>query len=544
MISQLLIKNFAIIKELEVEFYPGLSVITGETGAGKSIVIEAMSMALAGRADRTMVRNEAEKATISIITDGVEMPEVLVREINKSGKSLCKADGEIVTLAQLENSTTGHVDVHGQYDHQSLLAPEKHILLLDAFGGPEVAKATLQNAEAYELYKKVKAQIAEIVRNASISERESDFLRYEIKEIDDAKLVIGEDKELEAKARIMQNSEKIYEALTNAYSIVSGEGEEVGSALSAVGSARDSLAGLSEFNDNFAKMAELSNEAYFTLEELESQVRHARDSIEFSQSELDNVLARLDRVERLKAKYGGSIEDVLGHREEACSRIENVEDSEVLKVELEKKLETAKVELKAKAQALSSLRKNAANRLEISITEQLKDLSFKDAVFSVSIETDENEIDETGFDSVEFMLSANKGQPLYPLAKVASGGELSRIMLALKSVTGDFDGVETMIFDEIDSGISGYTASIVGEKLLNMAKTHQIICITHLPQIAAFADHHYMLQKYTDGEETFTTLKELDSEARVDEIARLVGGRDITEKAKENARELIKQARR
>ncbi|MCL2111891.1 MAG: DNA repair protein RecN [Clostridiales bacterium] len=543
MISRIYIKDFAIIKELEAEFFPGLSVVTGETGAGKSIVIEAMSMALAGRADKSMVRAGTERAVITLVTDGEDMPEVVSREIGAAGKSLCKADGEIVTLAQLEAFTTGHVDVHGQYDHQSLLVLDRHIGLLDAFGRAGIEPAAAGTAAAYAVYKDVKERLSELVRGAATAERELDFLRYEMKEIGDAHLAEGEDDELEARIKIMQSSEKIYEALANAYGLLSGESADGGSALSAVGGVRDSLSGLSGFDGEFAKMAEVSAEAYYALEELESQVRVARDAMEFSQADLDRALARLDRIDRLKAKYGGSIAAVLAHRDRAESRIGAAENSDALKAELEKELASARDVLMERARALSSLRCEAAARLEAAITEQLVDLSFRDAVFSVRLEPDEDAVSDAGFDRVEFMLSANKGQPLLPLAKVASGGELSRIMLAFKSVTGDFDGVETMIFDEIDSGISGHTASVVGEKLLHMAKDHQIICITHLPQIAAFADHHYMLEKHTEGDETFTRLREIRGEARVDEIARLVGGRSLTETARENARELIRQAR-
>ena len=543
MISRLFIKDFAIIKELETEFFSGLSVVTGETGAGKSIVIEAMTMALGGRADKTMVRVGADKAVITLVTDENDMPGILTREIGKAGKSLCKADGEIVTLSQLEAFTSGHVDVHGQYDHQSLLMPEKHIALLDAFGKAEIEPAADSTAEAYREYKGISDRLADLVKSAAMTERELDLLKYEIKEIDNAGLIPLEDEELESKVKIMRNSERIYEALSGAYAMLSGENMENSSVLAVVGGIRESLSGLSGFDGEFARIAEVSAEAYYGLEELEALVRKARDSMEFSQADLDAALTRLDFLDRIKMKYGGSIEAALEHRDKAALRIESAEDSDALKEELQKELAGAEKILKDRAGELSSLRKAAAARLEESITSQLVELSFKDAVFSVRIDSDEKAVNETGFDIVEFMLSANKGQPLLPLAKVASGGELSRIMLAFKSVTGDFDGVETMIFDEIDSGISGVTASIVGEKLLKMAGNHQIICITHLPQIAAFADHHYLLEKYTDGEETYTTLREVKGEERVDEIARLVGGRILTDKTRENARELIKQAR-
>ena len=543
MITRILINNFAIIKELAAELYSGLSVVTGETGAGKSIVIEALTMALGGRSDKSMVRTGTDRAVITIVTDGACMPEVLSREIGAAGKSLCKADGEIVPLARLEALTFGHVDVHGQYDHQSLLLPEKHIGLLDAFGRAGISPAAELTGLAYEEYEDAHGRLSEIRRGASLAERELDFLRYEIKEIKSAGLEPGEDDELEARVRIMQSSEKIYEALATAYGLLSGERAQETSALSAVGGVRDSLAGLSAYDGEFARMAEVSAEAYYSLEELESQVRKARDDMDFSQSDLDTALARIDQIERLKSKYGGSVNEVLDYMTMASTRVAAAENSDEQIKALEKELAAAREKYTREAGALSEVRRAAATRLEDAIMRQLIELNFKDATFRVSIESDESMISAGGFDRVEFMLSANKGQPLLPLAKVASGGELSRIMLAFKSVTGDFDGVGTMIFDEIDSGISGVTASIVGEKLLCMAGSHQIICITHLPQIAACADHHYLLEKSTEEDETFTTLREIKDEKRVDEIARLVGGRVLSDTARENARELIKQAR-
>jgi len=542
MITRIRISNFAIIKDLEADFGSGLSIVTGETGAGKSIVIEALSMALGGRADKSMVRSGTDKAVITLVTDADDLPEVLRREIGSAGKSVAKVDGEIVPLSHLEALTFGRVDVHGQYDHQSLLLPEKHIGLLDAFGRETIAPAAERVFAAFSAYEDVSKRLSELRRGAAMVERELDFLKYEINEIESAGLRPGEDEELESRVRIMQSSEKIYEALSSAYGSLSGESPEGGSALSAIGGVRDSLAGLSGFDGEFAKMAEMSAEAYYMLEELESGVRKARDEMDFSQADLDGALARLDRIERLKAKYGGSVTEALEHMDRAAVRISAAENSETQIALLEAEQAAALEVYIDNARALSELRHKAAEELEEAITKQLVELNFMDATFSVSIESDESLISGGGMDRLEFMLSANKGQPLLPLAKVASGGELSRIMLAFKSVTGDFDGVGTMIFDEIDSGISGVTASIVGEKLLHMADKHQIVCITHLPQIAACADRHYILEKSTAAGETFTTLREIKGGERIDEIARLLGGRTLTETARENARELIRQA--
>lgn len=540
MISTLQIRNFAIIKELEVTFHPGLSVITGETGAGKSVVIEAMSLALGSRADKSMVRTGTDTAVCSLL---MEPEAILRREVSAHGKSICKINGEVSTLAQLVDTTAGHVDIHGQYDHQSLLITDRHISLLDAYGNEYTEPALLKTSEAYDAYRLAKKTRDELAAQGAASERELDLLRYEIDEIDAARLEPDEDAELESRIRIMQSSEKIYEALSHAYALLSGgDGENV-SAVSLTGSIRDSLAGLENYGQDFEQMSKAGSDAYFTLEELEGNVRTSIDRMEFKQSDLDAALSRLDQIDRLKRKYGGSVDSVMEYRERSQARIDGAENKDALMAELEAGLESAEAVYKSEATTLSEIRKAVAAKLERAITEQLYELNFMDAQFAVSIETDGSLRAENGFDRVEFMLSANKGQPLLPLAKVASGGELSRIMLAFKSVTGDFDGIETMVFDEIDSGISGVTASIVGEKLLRMASKHQIICITHLPQIAAYADHHYLLEKSTDDAETFTTLQEIKGEDRIDELARLLGGRNTTGKARENARELIALAR-
>ncbi|MDR0875903.1 MAG: DNA repair protein RecN [Clostridiales Family XIII bacterium] len=540
MINALQIRNFAIIKELEVAFQPGLAVITGETGAGKSVVIEAMSLALGSRADKSMVRTGSDMAVVSLLID----PEtILRREVSAHGKSVCKIDGEIATLGQMAAVTAGQVDIHGQYDHQSLLVTEKHIGLLDAYGHEYTAEALEKTAEAFSSFRTAKLALSDAAAKGAASGRELDFLRYEIDEIDAARLVPGEDAEIEARVKIMQSSEKIYESLLRVYGLLSGgDGEQV-SALSLSGGVRDGLAGLTSYGSEFEQMAGAGADVYFTLEELEGNVRAALERMDFKQSDLDAALSRLDQLDRMKRKYGGSIDAALAHRDKAAARISGAENRGAMMTELKKALADAEARYITEAGMLSGIRRAVAAKLERAITEQLDELNFKEARFAVSIDTDEGARAENGFDRIEFMLSANKGQPLLPLAKVASGGELSRIMLAFKSVTGDFDGIETMVFDEIDSGISGVTASIVGEKLLRMAANHQIICITHLPQIAAFADHHYLLEKSTSDSETFTTLKEIEGAARIDELARLLGGRNVTDTARENARELIALAR-
>ncbi|MDR1815537.1 MAG: DNA repair protein RecN [Clostridiales Family XIII bacterium] len=544
MIERVSIRNFAIIEALEVELFPGLCVVTGETGAGKSVVIEALSLALGARADKSMVRTGTDRSVVTLV---LEPEAVLTREVSAQGKSLCKVDGEIVTLATLAERSAGLVDVHGQYDHQSLLVPERHIGLLDAYGGERVAAARARVADAYEAYRAVKQRLDDVTRAAAASEREMDFLRFEVKEIAGARIAPGEDEELETRVRVMQSAEKIYEALARAEAALSGdgaggEGEGGQGAIAVAGVAKDALAGLAGFGAEFEETAKAAADAYYLLEEIEPQIRAQRERTAFSQKELDDALARLDQLERLKKKYGGTLDAVLAHADAAQVRIDGVENADAKKAALAKELSAAEAVLKTESQTLSELRRAVSAKLEKAITEQLEELNFKNARFSATIETGENGYSENGMDRVEFLLSANKGQPLLPLAKVASGGELSRIMLAFKSVTGDFDGIETMIFDEIDSGISGVTASIVGEKLRRMAASHQVVCITHLPQIAACAAHHFVLEKTADGDGTRATMREVAGEERVREVARLLGGKSVTETTLASARELIEMA--
>ncbi|MDR1795947.1 MAG: DNA repair protein RecN [Clostridiales Family XIII bacterium] len=534
MIARILIRNFAIIEGLEAELSPGLCVVTGETGAGKSVVIEALSLALGARADKSMVRAGMDKAVISLL---FENDLVLTREVSAQGKSVCKADGEIVTLSALADLTAGLVDVHGQYDHQSLLAWERHIGLLDAFGHERIAPALSRVGEAYEQYRALKEALDGLRRASAASERELDFLRFEAQEIEAARLSPGEDAEIEARVRVMQGAEKIYEALARAGAALSGEDE--GGAIAAAGTVKEALASLVGFGAAFEDMAKAAADAYYALGELEPLLHAQMERTEFSQKELDDALARLDQIERLKKKYGGSVESVLAHAEQAREKLDGIEDAGAKQAALAQKLAAAEAVLEAASGALTGLREEAAGRLEREITRQLDELHFKDARFSVSISRAGDGYSENGCDRVEFLLSANKGQPLLPLAKVASGGELSRIMLAFKAVTGDFDGIETMIFDEIDSGISGVAASVVGEKLRGMAKSHQIVCITHLPQIAACAAHHFILEKSTDETNTYTTMREVTGEERVREVARLLGGKNVTETTLASARELI-----
>jgi DNA repair protein RecN (Recombination protein N) len=553
MISHILIRDFAIIEEIDIAMHGGLGIITGETGAGKSIIIEAISMALGARADTAMVRHGRERALIQLVVEESEPPrdgragvELLSREISKEGKSVCRIDGEIVTLARLREATARIADIHGQYDHQSLLDPQNHIGVIDDFRSDYIADAKARVGEAWRWYAEAKRVLDGLIADETQSRRELDFLRFEVSEIDAARPRPGEYEALKDELNVMRNSERIFEALSAAYEAISGGAASVSENLSR---ATGNLRSVADISDEYRAMGEAASEAEYALEELGASLRDKLDSLDFSEQAINDTIARIDVLERLMSKYGKSVEDVIAYRAAAAEKLANICDIDELKERLTGELAAAQSALASESLTLSGFRRKAAEELEAKVTEQLRELNFADAVFIVSfakaygadgtVDIDPADFGEDGVDEVEFLLAANKGQPPLPVAKSASGGETSRIMLALKSVIGEFDRIPTMIFDEIDAGISGVTASIVGEKLKRMAQRRQIICITHLPQIAAFADRHYVIEKRSDDADTYTTVAEITGEERVREIARLMGGSTVTGATMDSARELI-----
>lgn len=540
MINHLSIKDFAIIENIDVDLHPGLNIITGETGAGKSIIIEAISMALGARADTTMVRSGHDKSLIQLSADTKSSDDIVItREISSSGKSLSKINGKLLSLTELTEETSFLADIHGQYDHQSLLDKENHIHTIDSFGSEFITPAKESVASVYKEYSQVKSTLNSLLKQESDSKRELDFLRFEIDEINSINPMPGEDDELKEKVSILQNSEKIHDALSESYMILKDQSP---AALDQLGNVLNLLKSLSNISEDLKTMDETISESYYKLDDLANSVRDYLDKMDYSKETLDESLSRLDTLDRLKSKYGGTIEGILLFRDESEVKLNDIENIDERKDELTAKVKDLRDDLVRESQNLSKLRKKASEELSGKVQNQLNELNFSDATFEVKFYEDEeleNRFSTDGIDRVEFLLSANKGLPPLPLAKIASGGEMSRIMLALKSVIGDYDRIPTMIFDEIDSGISGVTATIVGEKLLKMSKTHQIICITHLPQIAAFANHHYVIKKSSDDDTTYTTITEIFDENRIGEIARLLGGKNITENTMKSARELI-----
>ncbi len=539
MIRHIRIQNFALIENIDVEFHDGLNIITGETGAGKSIVIEAMSLALGSRADTAFVRSGQEKAVVQMVADRAGEEVIITREVSVSGRNICKINGEIVTLAQLAALCRTLADIHGQYDHQSLLDPENHILLLDSYSSDVIGPAKDKVSQIYHQYAETRNRLQELERQLAETRRQQDFMAFELQELTDAHLQSGEDEILTEKVERLRHSEQIAEDLAAAYEM--SEGSEYG-ALSAMRQALDRLNDAGNWDPDAQELGKRLESLYYEFEDVCQEIRRQRDGIAYSPEEMDASIGRLDLLNRLTGKHGKSIDELIAYREELVGKLEDVAESGTLRQELTDELARQEEELSAACGELSLARQSAAKDLESRITAQLEQLNFQDSVFTVDFKTSD-QFSPEGTDIVEFLITTNRGEPLKPLARIASGGEMSRIMLAFKKIVGDYDGIPTMIFDEIDSGISGLAASTVGRKLKEIAGSHQVICITHLPQIAVCGDRHYRIQKASDETSTITTVTELSPHERVEEIARLLGGENVTEITRRSAEELLAAAK-
>ena len=535
MIRYLDIKNFATIEHTSIEFHDGLNIITGETGAGKSVVVEAMSLALGSRADTSYVRTGTDRAEIQMIADLDGEEYIITRQISSSGRNVCRINDEIVTLSHLSSLCEKLADIHGQYDNRALLDPERHIELIDLYRSDIIAPEKENVRALYDEYSALASALASLMKRIEKDRREQDFMEYELKELRDAALVPGEDSELEEKIDLLQNSENIYESLAGAYDIASESEYPVLSSLKRIS---DMVSQISSYSHDLEELAERLDSIYYDFEDACSSIRDCRDRAVFSPDELDSCISRLDTITRLKNKHSRSIEELISYQHELETSLSDIVNADEKERELRSRLSECREKLSAACDKLSAARKDAAEDLSARITAELRELNFNDAVFSAEF-TKTGSFSENGNDKAEFMISANRGEPLKPLSRIASGGEISRIMLAFKKTTGDYDAVPAMIFDEIDSGISGITASIVGRKLKDISASHQIICITHLPQIAAFGSHNYRIEKDSDDSMTYTHIRALTKNEKIREIARLLGGTNITDTTLRSAEELI-----
>ncbi|MBQ1630312.1 MAG: DNA repair protein RecN [Firmicutes bacterium] len=538
MINHIHIKNFVLIEDIETDIHDGLNVFTGETGAGKSVVIEAVSLALGSRADSSCIRTGTDKAIVELIgeLDGEEI--ILHRELNRQGKNVCKLNGEAVTLARLNELSHRMADIHGQYDSQTLLDPASHIQLLDSFRPDLTESAKAAVSVDFKAYSESKARLVSLMNLKKKTARDLDFYKFESSEIARAKLITGEDQDLEQKISLMKNSGRIFEALSVASSSLSSDG----AGLDLLSRARSSLETVSGVSERLSELSDKLDGIYYDLEDLSSSISELTESLSFSEEELDEAISRLSVIDNLKRKYSMDIDGILSYKDELDHKIRSVENFDQEEAALKKDLLEKRNVLMASCKALTAKRREAASELEVRILEELKELNFNDTDLKISIEPLEQP-QENGIDNVEILISTNKGEPLRPLYRIASGGEISRIMLAFRDVISAYDSVPTVIFDEIDSGISGYTASVVARKLRSIARERQVICITHLPQIAAAGDHNYRIIKESGEHSASTHMEYLSDEQKINEIARLISGSTITENSLVSARELIEQSR-
>ncbi len=543
MLLELHVRNLALIEAADVELGEGLNILTGETGAGKSIMIGSVNLALGQKATKEMIRNGTEYAYVELVfsvdPDKAEAlksldvtPDengilIISRKIMAS-RSLSRINDETVTAAKLKQITSLLIDIHGQHEHQSLLHASKHLEILDTYAKSQADKLKIQTATLYAEYSHLEKQLKELVTDSESRRREADFLRFEIEEIEGADLKADEEEALAARCRKYGNARRIIGNLTEAYRAVDAD---------AVGSALHQVSEVAEFDPELKTIQDQLYDAEAVLSDAHHAIGEYLEQLDFDEAAYQEAQERLDLIRSLEAKYGKNVKEIEKKLEEKKARLEKLEHFDEYRQNLEKQYKQTELELEKACMALSLVRQKEAKKLTEKIREGLIDLNFLDVRFSMEFRR-LSHYTAAGFDEAEFVISTNPGEPERSLGQVASGGELSRIMLAIKTVLADSDEIPTLIFDEIDTGISGRTAQKVAEKLAVISRSHQVICITHLPQIAAMADCHFEIKKSTDGSSTKTRIMRLNDEDTIKELARLLGGVQITDAVLENAKEM------
>lgn len=560
MLTQLDIQNIALIDKLNLEIGQGLNVLTGETGAGKSILIDSINAVLGERVSKDLIRTGKDRAIIEAVFQykntgidkileetGIDRDDgniILSREISLSGKNTCRINGRLVNVSMLKQIGELLLDIHGQHDNQSLLKTETHIDLLDAFGGKAIEQIKAEYLELFAQYKNIKSKLHSFAGDKGEMARRMDMLNFQIDEIKNARLKKGEDDILTAKRQVLANSEKIMNSIVRAYELLN-EGSNTGkSVLYDSNKALQEVSSVVKYDPGLNSISEKLESVIYQLEDICEELRSRREAAEYNPDELLSIDERLDIITRLKRKYGSTLEDVTDFLDKSQKEYEDLLQSESLVEELNKQLVLLSQKLYVSAEKLNAEREKAAVILEKNITAELENLEMKNSSFKVELSfiKEEKYFSKNGLNSIEFLISSNAGEPLKPLSRIASGGEMSRIMLAIKTILANVDAIPTLIFDEIDTGISGKAAQKVGEKLSYISKTHQVLCVTHLSQLACMADNHLYIEKNSDGENTYTTVRKLDHKGRVEEIARIIGGSDITALALKHSEELIEAA--
>lgn len=544
MLLNLQVKNLALIEKAEVSFSEGLNILTGETGAGKSIIIGSVNMALGGKTSRDMIRQGADYAYVELVFSvddpvkrkrleelDLDLPEdgtIIISKKIMPTRSLSKINDETVTTGRLKEITSLLIDIHGQHEHQSLLYKSKHLQILDAYARSQTQPLKEKISVNYHQYQEVLKALEEMNQDQESRLREADFLRYEIEELENADLKEGEEEELTSSYRRLSHAQKIMEYLSSAYQAI--DGEQIGRALHDVTQA-------AEYDETVAGIRDQLFDAESILSDVVRDISGYMDQFSFDEEAFVRMEKRLDLIHNLQAKYGSTVREIMEKLEEKRKRLDDLEHFDLIKAQKEKEREKTEEKLEQLCTELSKVRQSAAKILTEKIRRGLEDLNFIDVAFEMEFRRLE-QYTASGFDEAEFMISTNPGMPVRPLGMVASGGELSRIMLAIKAVLADTDDIPTLIFDEIDTGISGRTAQKVSEKLSYIARSHQVICITHLPQIAAMADTHFEIAKSAAAGSTTTTIHPLCGDEMVKELARLLGGAKITDAVYDNAREM------
>lgn len=558
MILELYMKNCALVEELRLDIDKNLNILTGETGSGKSIIIDALGLCLGDKYDRSFLRKGTEKGLVEAVflSDNIYLKKILdengisieddnllviTRLIYSDGKSTARINGRTVKVSLLREIASTLIDIHGQHQNQALFNKDTHLKFLDLFGENELEKFKVAYKKVYNKYSEVKKALNCLTENKDEMQiqREIDLLKFQINEIEVANLNKNEYEDLLKQREVYRNSEKIYNNLNLSYSKLHNGEYNV---IDLIGLASKELNDISKYDSVLSEYSDTVERIMYELQDISSDIRNYKENIDFEPYELEQIELRIDEINNLRRKYGDSIDDIFEYYEKIKDRLDEILNRDERVEQLKSQLMNVEEDLKIKANKLTKARTEVATTLEKILLDELKSLNMKNVMFKVNFE--EGPFTLNGIDDIEFMISFNLGEDIKPIYKVASGGEMSRFMLAFKTILADIDDIDTLVFDEIDTGISGIAAQIVGEKLSDIAKKKQIICITHLPQIAANADTHYCIEKDTSNNRTFTNVSKLNQSQRKNEIARLIAGNNITEKTIEHASEIIEMAKK
>lgn len=555
MLQELSIQNFAIIPKLNISFEPGMTVLTGETGAGKSIIIDAVGLLTGGRGSQDYIRQGADKSVLQGLIDvepnealqsvleslGIPLEDnqlLIHRELHRNGRNVIRVNNVLVNATALKSLGRHLVDIHGQNEHQTLMQPEQHLGLLDEFAQKKLQPVQAAYQNAFKKYQQLNDAYHKRQADEQAWAQRLDMLSFQSNELNEANLVVGEEEELETEYQELSNFQDVLTALSKAYEALEGEWENNG--LETVGTAVSELEDIEELAPRYTKLTEAVRGAYYELQEAASEILNVRDNLAFDEERLRYVDDRLNLIRSLEKKYGATITDVLKHQQQVDEELMQMGGNEENAAALADQLDAAKQTAQQLAQQMHDIRSDAAVVLTDQIHEQLKDLYMDKAIFSVKFM--KQKLSLTGQDGVEFYIQTNLGESAKPLAKIASGGELSRMMLAMKTIFSREQGITSIIFDEVDTGVSGRVAQAIAEKIAVIGRYSQVLTITHLPQVAAIADHHFFIEKQVIDKRTETSVRQFAKDQRIDELARMLSGNELTTAAKENARDLLKRA--